>query len=151
MKFKMVKFYMDIANRAAMLSDAKKLQVGTVIVKDDNIISFSWNGTPPNWHSNNCEYISNNELKTLPEVIHSEANAILKLAKTGISAKDSTLFCTVAPCIDCAKMIASAGISTVYYHNEYKNNNGLDFLFLCNVDVLKYENNESQKGFTAII
>lgn len=134
---------MDIAKRTALLSDAKKLQVGTIIVKDDNIISFSWNGTPPNWHSNNCEYIYNDELKTLPEVIHSEANAILKLAKTGISAKDSILFCTVAPCIECAKMIASAGISIVYYCNDYKNTNGLEFLSKCNVEVMKYENYES--------
>lgn len=141
MKQKLIDFYFDLASRASELSDATKLKVGTIIVKDDNIISFSWNGTPPGWKSNICEdeVFENGSLvlKTRPEVIHSEENAILKLAKTGQSAKDSSLFCSVAPCIQCAKMIAASGIKNVYYIDEYKNREGIEFLIECNINVNK--------------
>lgn len=125
---------MKVAELTAGLSRARRLQVGCVIVKDDNIISFGWNGTPPGW-DNNCEYehytLGNPnelELRTRPEVIHAEANALMKLCRTHSSSAGASLFLTHTPCIECAKLIVSAGISSVYYRNQYRNDHGLEFL-----------------------
>lgn len=123
---------MEVAELTAKLSRAQRLQVGCVIVRDDNIISFGWNGTPPGW-DNNCEdtiWHSNGEqsLKTRPEVIHAEANALIKLAKSSMSSLGATIFLTHAPCVDCAKLISSAGINEVFYRAQYRNTDGIDFL-----------------------
>ncbi len=135
MKRKFVDAYMDTAVRFAMLSTAKKLQVGSVIVKDNRILSIGYNGMPAGW-SNTCEFTNeNNDIETKPEVVHAEANAIIKLARDGESGKDSTLFVTHAPCIHCAKMIYGAGISKVYYKYTYRNNLGLQFLQKCGIEV----------------
>lgn len=135
MKKRFIDLYMDIAQRVSKMSRANRLQVGCLIVKDENIISFSWNGTPAGW-DNNCETEDN---KTKVEVIHSEANAVTKLAKAGISGKDATLFCTHSPCTDCAKLIYSAGISEVFYRDDYRSKEGIEFLEKCNVKVTKIE------------
>ena len=136
---------MDVAKRFAELSSARRLHVGAIIVKDDRIISIGYNGMPPGW-DNNCEYeeiydykLSDEvyQLKTKPEVIHAEANAIAKLAKSTESGKDATMFLTHAPCIDCAKQIFTAGIQTVYYENDYRSNDGLKFLSRCGVMIFK--------------
>jgi dCMP deaminase len=149
-KQKYNQFYMDIAERVSQMSYAVRLKVGSVLVKDDNIISYGWNGTPKGW-DNNCEdevldnysgfegSIHNVRLKTKPEVIHSESNCLSKVAKSTISSEGATLFCTHAPCIDCAKMIHQAGIFTVYYRDTYKNELGLDFLIKSGVNVTKYQ------------
>ena len=136
---------MDVAKRFAELSSARRLHVGAIIVKDDRIISIGYNGMPPGW-DNNCEYeeiydykLSDEvyQLKTKPEVIHAEANAIAKLAKSTESGKDATMFLTHAPCIDCAKQIFTAGIQTVYYEKDYRSNDGLKFLSECGVMIFK--------------
>lgn len=132
MKSRMINYYMEVAELTAKLSRAQRLQVGCVIVRDDNIISFGWNGTPPGW-DNNCEdtiWHSNGEqsLKTRPEVIHAEANALIKLAKSSMSSLGATIFLTHAPCVDCAKLISSAGINEVFYRAQYRNTDGIDFL-----------------------
>lgn len=132
MKPRMIDYYMKVAELTAELSRAQRLKVGCVIVKDDNIISFGWNGTPPGW-DNNCEdtvWHSTGErtLKTKPEVIHAEANALIKLAKGSSSSQNATMFLTHAPCIECAKLIASSGISNLYYRNLYRNQDGANFL-----------------------
>ena len=139
---------MDVAKRFAELSSAKRLHVGAIIVKDDRIISIGYNGMPPGW-SNICEdVIEEGTLKTKPEVIHAEANAIAKLAKSTESGKDATMFLTHAPCIDCAKQIFTAGIQTVYYEKDYRSNDGLRFLSLCGVEVIKTSepSDGSEKG-----
>ena len=105
---------MDVAERFAKLSSAKRLQVGAIVVKDDRIISIGYNGMPAGW-TNDCEdYIQLSDdtitTKTKPEVIHAEANAIAKLAKSTESGDGSTMFLTHAPCIDCAKQVYTAGI-----------------------------------------
>jgi len=133
MKSRMIDYYMSVAELTAKLSRARRLQVGCVIVRDDNIISFGWNGTPPGW-DNNCEdeiwnaHNGKYELKTKPEVIHAEANALIKLAKGSSSSQNSTMFLTHAPCLECAKLIASSGIGNLYYRNLYRNKDGVDFL-----------------------
>ena len=150
MKAKWISAFMDTAERFAQLSSAVKLQVGSVVVKDNRIISIGYNGTPSGW-DNACEkvvdvdvkdprYNYNNfseELITKDEVIHAEANAITKLARDGESGAGSTLFCTHAPCVQCAKLIYGAGITSVYYRNQYRNEDGLDFLEKCKINVNK--------------
>ena len=129
MKQKFIDAYMDVAERFSKLSTAKRLQVGAIVVKDDRIISIGYNGMPSGW-TNECE---DDEYKTKPEVIHAEANAIAKLAKSSESGKDSTMFLTHAPCIDCAKQIYTAGIKNVYFRFNYRNTDGLTFLEKCGI------------------
>lgn len=115
---------MEIAETVSKMSYAKRLQVGAIVVKDNRIISIGYNGTPAGW-DNNCEDEDN---KTKPEVIHAEANAILKLASSNESGKDSVMFLTHAPCMNCAKLIYSAGITHIHYKNEYRDQSGVEFL-----------------------
>lgn len=132
-KQKWVDAFMDTAERFAQLSSAKRLQVGAVIVQENRIVSIGYNGMPSGW-TNDCE---GDDGKTKDEVIHAEANAILKLARDGERGYGSSLFCTHAPCIQCAKLIYGAGVSKVYYRESYRNTDGLDFLGKCNVEVEK--------------
>lgn len=136
MKQKYIDLYMSWAENTSKLSTANRLKVGTVIVKD-HVVTYGYNGTPSGW-DNNCETVSaDGTLKTKPEVLHSEANAISKIAKSSIGSEGATLFCTHAPCLDCAKMIYQAGIFTVYYRNEYKSTDGIDFLGKSGITVQK--------------
>ena len=140
MKQKFIDAYMDVAERFAKLSSAKRLQVGAIVVKDDRIISIGYNGMPAGW-TNECEnytvFTDDTVLsKTKPEVIHAEANAIAKLAKGNESGDGSSMFLTHAPCIDCAKQVYTAGIKKVYYRNSYRDTQGVDFLEKCGVEVL---------------
>lgn len=146
MKQKYIDLYMDWAARTAQLSHARRLQVGAVIVKDDSVISYGYNGTPSGW-DNNCEYeiiVEDGddyatELKTRPEVLHAESNAIAKLAKSTSSGECASIFITHAPCHNCAKLIYQSGISSVYYRNAYRDTSGIDFLTKSNVKVTQIE------------
>jgi len=132
MKQKFIDAYMDVAERFAQLSSAKRLNVGAIVVKDDRIISIGYNGMPSGW-DNCCEH----EGKTKPEVLHAESNAIAKLASSHESGKDATLLCTHAPCIDCAKLIYQSGITTVYYKNDYRSTQGIEFLERSGISINK--------------
>jgi len=134
MKQKFVEAYMDVAERFAQLSSAKRLQVGAIVVKDDRIISIGYNGMPSGW-DNVCEH----EGKTKPEVLHAESNAIAKLARSPESGDGATIFITHAPCIDCAKLIYQSGIRDVYYAQSYRSKDGLDFLEKSGISVNKVE------------
>ena len=125
--------YMDIAERFAKLSSAKRLQVGAIVVRDNRVISIGYNGMPAGW-TNDCEDENN---VTKPEVIHAEANAITKLARDGERGLGADLFCTHAPCIHCAKLIYGAGIKTVFYRETYRDTLGVDFLETAGVEVKK--------------
>jgi len=157
MKPKFIKAYMDVAERFAQLSSAKRLQVGSIVVKDDRIISIGYNGMPSGW-DNNCEepaslpHWANSiddipeanrhiyvEYKTKPEVLHAEANAITKLARSPESGLGASIFITHSPCIDCAKLIFQSGIETVYYRDDYRTSSGIDFLKQSGVWVHKVE------------
>ena len=136
MKDKFKKLYIDWARRVAELSHAKRLQVGAVIVKDDTVISYGYNGMPSGW-DNECEdlvffkdkkQLSQPLLKTKPEVLHAESNAIAKLAKSNNSGLDADIFITHSPCVECAKLILQAGIRTVYYAENYRDDTGIKFL-----------------------
>jgi dCMP deaminase len=132
MKNKYIKTYMDVAESFAKLSSAVRLQVGAIVVKDDRIISIGYNGMPSGW-DNCCE----DDNKTKAEVLHAETNAVAKLAKSSESGLDATMFVTHAPCIDCAKLVYQSGIATVYYKNNYRSTQGLDFLIKSDVNVIK--------------
>jgi dCMP deaminase len=169
MKQKYIDLYMDWADRTAQLSHAKRLQVGAVIVKDDSVISYGYNGMPAGW-DNNCEdkewmdrgaggwldfeeiqerwpfeetsdedgaYIGRYRLKTKPEVLHAESNAIAKLARSSQGGRDADIFITHAPCLNCAKLIYQSGISSVYYRNSYRDIAGVEFLQKSNVKVIQ--------------
>ena len=132
-KPKFVKYFATIAEETAKLSSALKLQVGCVIVKDNRILSVGYNGTPAGW-DNACEDIIDNGtniyMTTNPEVIHAEANCLMKMCRSTESSKDAALFVTHTPCIECAKLIYQAGVSQVYYINDYDATKGCgkDFL-----------------------
>ena len=144
MQQKWVDAYLDMAERFAQLSYAKRLKVGAIVVKDNRVVSIGYNGTPSGW-DNSCEFefvdpqTKVSSLVTKKEVIHAEANAIAKLARDGQSGKDGDLFCTHAPCVQCAKLIYGAGISKLFYRDAYRDNNGLDFLTATGVEVIPYE------------
>ena len=141
MKRKLIKAYMDVAHRFAELSTARRLHVGAIVVKDDRIISIGYNGMPAGW-DNNCEYehytLGNPdefELKTRPEVLHAESNAIAKLAKSNESGDTASIFITHSPCLECAKLIYQSGIQEVYYGKPYRSNDGIDFLKRCQIKI----------------
>ena len=139
MKQKYIDLYMDWALRSAQLSHARRLQVGAVIVKDDSVISYGYNGMPAGW-DNNCEdEIIDDKwmvtLKTKPEVLHAESNAVAKLARSANSGSGADIFITHAPCLDCAKLIYQSGISNVYYRNSYRDDSGVEFLKKSGIEV----------------
>ena len=157
MKQKLLNAYMKTAETFSECSTAKRLHVGAIVVKDDRIISIGYNGMPSGW-DNNCEdkvyakewSINNNDwefqeedsghpynLKTKPEVLHAETNAIAKLAKSNESGLGATMFITHAPCLDCAKLVYQSGINTVYYRNSYRDEIGIQFLEKAGVKIEK--------------
>lgn len=141
MKAKLVQAYMKTAATFAELSHARRLHVGAIVVKDDRIISIGYNGMPAGW-DNNCEDVvqysdDTTALKTKPEVLHAEMNALFKLAKSTESGNNASMFVTHAPCIECAKGIYQAGIKEVFYGSEYRSTDGIDFLQKCNIKIEK--------------
>jgi dCMP deaminase len=113
--------YLKIAIEIANLSRCKRAKVGAIIVKENNIISFGYNGTPSGF-CNSCE---NKKNITIDEVIHAETNAILK---AGDKCNGATLYVTLSPCVNCCKLIKQSGISKVIYLNAYRDLSGLNKL-----------------------
>lgn len=172
MKQKFIDYFMDVAERTSQLSHAIRLKVGAIIVKDDRIISIGYNGMPSGWDNDcedrvwdpgaggwldpeefNAMYPYESwhkeaernvryGLKTKPEVLHAETNAITKLARNNEAGDNSTMFCTHAPCIDCAKLIYQSGIKNLYYRDTYRDNKGLEFLEKSNISVNRYEHKD---------
>jgi dCMP deaminase len=126
------KAYLKMALEWGKLSHCKRKQVGALIIKDRMIISDGFNGTPSGF-DNCCEDESGN---TKWEVLHAEANAILKVASSTQSAKNATLYITLSPCTQCSKLIHQAGIKRVVYANTYKDDAGLKFLEQAGVELL---------------
>ena len=150
MKDKFKRAFMQTAQTFAELSHARRLHVGAIVVKDDRIISIGYNGMPAGW-DNNCEdevldsysgfegAIHSTRLKTKPEVLHAETNAIAKLAKSNESGMGATMFITHAPCLDCAKLIYQSGIKHVLYRDAYRDTGGVTFLEKSGVVVEKID------------
>ena len=137
--------YMDLAKRWALLSLCDKKKVGAIIVKDRMIISDGFNGTPTGFE-NVCE---DSNGKTHWYTLHAEANAILKLAASTQSSIGATLYITCSPCRDCAKLIYQSGIEKVIYNDNYKTDDGIQFLKKSGIEVIKM--NEIKNNFTEII
>ena len=168
MKDKFKQAYMKTARVFAELSQAQRLHVGAIVVKDDRIISIGYNGMPAGW-DNDCENIElmdrdaggwlspdeiesqwpyegkfwidgqevNNRyrLKTKPEVLHAESNAIAKLARSSESGDGAFIFVTHSPCMECAKLIYQSGIRKVFYGENYRDDTGLKFLSKSGIEV----------------
>lgn len=128
----MIQAHMITAYVYGACSTAEKLNVGCILVKDNRIISIGYNGMPSGW-TNVCEDIIDGEMKSKPEVLHAESNAICKLAKSNESGLGSIAFITHAPCLSCAKLLFQSGIIAVYYDREYRSTDGLTFLEMSNI------------------
>lgn len=167
MKQKLINAYMKTAEVFSELSYARRLKVGAIVVKDDRIVSIGYNGMPAGWDNNCEDkvydtgaggWLSPEEihaqypfeewheqagrnvrysLKTKPEVLHAESNAISKLAKSGESGLGASMFITHAPCIEGAKLIYQSGINHVFYRDAYRSTDGIDFLEKSGVTVTK--------------
>lgn len=171
MKQKMKNAFMRTAEIFSELSTARRLHVGAIVVKDDRIISIGYNGMPAGWDNNcedkvydtgaggwvspeefeamypYTEYNEDAEetyrygLKTKPEVLHAESNAIAKLARSNESGLNADLFVTHSPCLDCAKLIYQSGIKNVFYKESYRDDSGINFLIKSGVKVEKLDTN----------
>jgi dCMP deaminase len=152
--------YMQVAYQFAKLSYAERRKVGCIIVKDKQVISFGYNGTPHGFE-NECEetektgwdfpeqseLLEENGWTILPElgcacrsvtkreVLHAESNAIMKVAKSTMSCEGADLYTTTCPCFDCAKLIIQAGIKKVYYTEDYRDMSGVELLKKAEIEV----------------
>lgn len=147
--------YLSMAEIWARRSKANRKQVGALIVKDKQIISDGYNGLPAGDKDDVCEYLDYPEwyggrvgdgcppekvLKTKPEVLHAESNALMKIAENGgVGAQDATLYVTMSPCKECAKLIKQAKIKRVVFREQYRDTGGVDFLKSRGVDVIQLE------------
>jgi dCMP deaminase len=151
--------YLAMAKEWSKMSHAKRKKVGCLIVKDERIISDGFNGTPSGF-DNNCEEVFYTcderdfykdqeweldkgkekffKLKTKPEVLHAESNALMKLARSTNSSEGATIYCTYSPCFDCAKLIVQSGVKRFVYNETYRNTQGLDLLKKAGVEIIKY-------------
>jgi dCMP deaminase len=123
--------YMKMAIERSKLSSCRRRQVGCLIVKDKTIIADGYNGTP-SWFDNNCE---DEQGKTIRYVLHAEANALAKLARSSQSSVGATLYTTDSPCPHCAKQIYQAGITRVVYMRDYHEMSGVAFLDSAGIQV----------------
>lgn len=129
------KAYLRIASEWSKLSYCQRKQVGAIIVRDRMIISDGYNGTPSGFE-NNCE---DEEGLTKWYVLHAEANAISKVARSTQSCENATLYITLSPCRECSKLIHQSGIKRVVYQNGYRDTSGIDFLEKAGIEVIQIE------------
>ncbi len=127
--------YLKMAAIWAQNSYCKRRQVGALLVKDKMIISDGYNGTPSGFE-NNCEDENN---RTFPYVLHAEANAITKVAKSNNSSDGATLYVTSSPCLECSKLIIQAGIKRVIFYDNYHHDDGIVLLRNANIEVVQID------------
>lgn len=137
-QFELDKKYIRMALIWAENSYCKRRKVGALVVKDKMIISDGYNGTPTGFE-NVCE--DEND-RSKPYVLHAEANAITKLAKSSNSSEGATMYCTASPCIECAKLIIQSGIKRVVYSEQYRLTDGVDLLRMAGIEVIYLESCE---------
>lgn len=133
----MFKPYMETARSFASLSYAKRKKVGAIAITPQDIILYSWNGTAIGT-DNNCE---DEDGKTLETTLHAEANIVSKAAREGLSLRGSTIFCTLAPCVNCSKQMLQSGVVRVVYEEDYRHTAGVKYLRKHGVIVEKYDEN----------
>jgi len=172
MKTKLIKAHMATAHNYAQLSHARRLKVGAIVVKDDRIISIGYNGMPAGWDNNCEDIVWDKGaggwldpdeiearypyegfhpeaqrnvrygLKTKPEVLHAESNAIAKLANYRDGGDGADIFITHAPCLECSKLILQSGIKRVWFGTAYRDNSGIEFLTNSGIKVTKVDADE---------
>ena len=136
------KLYLDIANRVGQESHAVRAKVGAVLVRDDNILSMGYNGMPSGM-DNGCEGerisfkdgVETTTTFTLPEVLHAESNALAKIARSTLSSDGATMYVTLSPCMECAKLMVQSGIKRVVYRDQYRDLSSITFLKSNNIEV----------------
>lgn len=128
--------YLEMSQVWSKNSHCKRMQVGSLIVKNRMIISDGYNGSPSGF-SNECEDEDN---ITLPYVLHAEANAITKLAQSTQSSRNSTLYVTVSPCFECSKLIIQSGIKKLVFRDMYRKTESLPFLFEAGIRLVRLKN-----------
>lgn len=133
---KMDLIYLRMAKVWSENSHCKRMQVGCLIVKDKSIISDGYNGSPSGF-PNACE---DSDMITLPYILHAEANAITKLAKSTQSSDNSTLYVTLSPCFECSKLIIQSGIKRVVFSEIYRKPDSLNFLLEAGIELVKIGN-----------
>jgi len=126
--------FLEMAYVFANLSKAKRRKVGCIIVKDGQVISNGFNGTPSGF--DNCCEINN---KTKPEVLHAESNALMKIARSTNSSIGSTMYLTCSPCFECAKLIIQSGITRLVYKEDYRKEDGIDLLRLTDIIIKRFK------------
>lgn len=132
--------YLRMARIWAENSYCQRRKVGALVVKNKMIISDGYNGTPSGFE-NQCE--DNNNV-TKPYVLHAEANAITKLARSNNNSDNATLYVTAAPCIECSKLIIQAGIKRVIYGEKYRLEDGINLLKKANIEVIYLNPEENE-------
>ncbi len=132
--------YLEMARVWSKNSYCIRRKVGALLVKDQMIISDGYNGTPSGFE-NECEDENND---TRPYVLHAEANAITKVAKSGNSSQGSTLYITASPCLECAKLIIQAGIIRVVYSDSYRKSEGIDLLQRADIEIVQINNGNDE-------
>ena len=130
------KTYIDMAKVWAELSHAERRKVGCLVVRDNRIISDGYNGTPHGF-DNDCEFYTRFGSETKPEVLHAESNALTKLAKSTQSSTGATVYITLSPCFDCAKLMIQSDIARVVFLEEYSSLDGVGLLKKAGIDVAK--------------
>ena len=130
--------YMNIAEEISRRSYAQRLKVGAVLVKNNSIISDGYNGMPYGFE-NSCE----TDNITNIEVLHAESNAIAKIAKSNQSSEDSTLYVTVSPCVECAKLMIQCGVKSVYFKHRYRILDGVNLLKAAKINVFEKDKNSN--------
>lgn len=135
--------YLDIADRVGQESHAVRAKVGAVLVRDDNILSMGYNGMPAGMH-NECEEpdYATETMITRREVLHAESNALAKIARSTLSSDGATLYVTLSPCFECAKLIVQSGVKRVVYRDEYRDNSSITFLKENNIEVEQIGDNK---------
>jgi dCMP deaminase len=129
------KRYLEMAKVWAQNSYCKRKKIGALIVKEKMIISDGYNGTPAGFE-NICEDETG---KTKPYVLHAEANALTKVAKSNNSSENATLYITASPCLECSKLIIQSGIKRVVFSEKYRNKDGLELLKRANIEIVHLE------------
>lgn len=147
---KLDKTYMKVAESFAENSRAVRMKVGACLVTKNGVILSGYNGTP-NGFDNNCEYetftefgldgsiLKEKTLVTKPEVVHAEINCISKAAREGVSVMGSTLYVTLSPCVECAKILIQSGVTQVVYKQMYRDSSGIELLKKANVEVNQFD------------
>lgn len=135
-KEKEERFYMAVAHQAAKMSHAIRKQVGACVVTSTGAMFYGYNGTPAG-HDNGCEFVSDGQLVTKPNVVHAEVNALAKAAREGVSTVGSIVYVTLSPCLPCATILASFGVKGVVYDEVYRDVAGLVELASSGVAVCK--------------